>query len=129
VYHLLGYNPVQSVECQPTFRRNISPPSSGSNNRPSIICIQPHCIFTGSQCGDTPRTPCLFMQKCPFPALGSIDFPLPCEYEMRGSPSVFVRNALMGISGRCYFLGTKSPLFRIRMTNYYSLHLIGHTHL
>jgi hypothetical protein len=29
------YNTVQSVERQPTFRRNISPPSSGSNNKPS----------------------------------------------------------------------------------------------
>jgi hypothetical protein len=29
-YHLMGYNAVYSVECQPTFRRNISPPSSGS---------------------------------------------------------------------------------------------------
>jgi hypothetical protein len=30
-YYLLGYNAVQSVESQPTFRRNISPPFSGSN--------------------------------------------------------------------------------------------------
>jgi hypothetical protein len=29
-YCLLGYNAVQSVESQPTFRSNISPPSSGS---------------------------------------------------------------------------------------------------
>jgi hypothetical protein len=35
-YYLLGYNAVQSVESQPTFRRNISPPSSGSTNRPSM---------------------------------------------------------------------------------------------
>jgi hypothetical protein len=27
---------VQSVESQPTFRRNISPPSSGSKNKPSM---------------------------------------------------------------------------------------------
>jgi hypothetical protein len=27
---LLGYNVVYSVECQPTFRRNVSPPSSRS---------------------------------------------------------------------------------------------------
>jgi hypothetical protein len=32
-YYLLGYNAVQSVKCQPTFRRNISPPSSGSKNK------------------------------------------------------------------------------------------------
>jgi hypothetical protein len=29
-YQLLGYNAVYSVVCQPTFRTNISPPSSGS---------------------------------------------------------------------------------------------------
>jgi hypothetical protein len=28
-FYLLGYNAVKSVECQPTFRRNMSPPSSG----------------------------------------------------------------------------------------------------
>jgi hypothetical protein len=32
-YCLLGYNAVQSVESHPTFRRNISPPSSGSKNK------------------------------------------------------------------------------------------------
>jgi hypothetical protein len=32
---LLGYNPVYSVESQPTFRRNMSPPSSGSKYKPS----------------------------------------------------------------------------------------------
>jgi hypothetical protein len=31
-YHLLGYN---AVESQLTFRRNMSPPSSGSKNKPS----------------------------------------------------------------------------------------------
>jgi hypothetical protein len=34
-YYLLGYNAVQSVESQPTFRRNLLPPSSGSKNKPS----------------------------------------------------------------------------------------------
>jgi hypothetical protein len=29
-YHILGYDAMQSIEFQPTFRRNISPPSSGS---------------------------------------------------------------------------------------------------
>jgi hypothetical protein len=29
-YNLLGYNVLYSVECQPTFRRKLSPPSSGS---------------------------------------------------------------------------------------------------
>jgi hypothetical protein len=33
-YYLLGYNAAQSVESHPTFRRNISPPSSGSKNTP-----------------------------------------------------------------------------------------------
>jgi hypothetical protein len=33
--YLLRYNAVQSIESQPTFRRNISPPSSGSKNKPS----------------------------------------------------------------------------------------------
>jgi hypothetical protein len=36
-YYLLGYNAVYSVERQPTFRRNISPPSSGSKNKPRKI--------------------------------------------------------------------------------------------
>jgi hypothetical protein len=30
-FYLLGYNAVQPAESQPTFRRNMSPPSSGSN--------------------------------------------------------------------------------------------------
>jgi hypothetical protein len=34
-YYLLGYNAVYSVESRPTFRRNISLPSSGSNNKMS----------------------------------------------------------------------------------------------
>jgi hypothetical protein len=32
-YRLLGYNAVWSKERQPTFRRNISPPSSGSKDK------------------------------------------------------------------------------------------------
>jgi hypothetical protein len=36
IYYLLGYNAVQPVESEPTFRKNISPPSSGSN-KPSKI--------------------------------------------------------------------------------------------
>jgi hypothetical protein len=31
-YHLLGYDAVYSVELHPKFRRNVSPPSSGSKN-------------------------------------------------------------------------------------------------
>jgi hypothetical protein len=31
----LAYNAMQFVESQPTFRRNMSPPSSGSKNNPS----------------------------------------------------------------------------------------------
>jgi hypothetical protein len=34
-YHLLEYNTVWPVECQPTFRRNILPSSSGSKNKPA----------------------------------------------------------------------------------------------
>jgi hypothetical protein len=33
-YYVLGYNAVQFVESQLTFRRNISPPSSGSKHKP-----------------------------------------------------------------------------------------------
>jgi hypothetical protein len=33
--YYLGYNAVQSVESQPMFWRIISPPSSGSKNKPS----------------------------------------------------------------------------------------------
>jgi hypothetical protein len=36
-YYLLGYNALWSDENQPTFRRNISPPSSGSENKPNMI--------------------------------------------------------------------------------------------
>jgi hypothetical protein len=35
-YYLLGYNAGYSVESQPTFRTNISPPSSGSNKKRKI---------------------------------------------------------------------------------------------
>jgi hypothetical protein len=34
-YYILGYNAVQSVGSQPTFRKNISPPSPGSKYKPS----------------------------------------------------------------------------------------------
>jgi hypothetical protein len=34
-FYLVIYNAVQSVESQPTFRRKMSPSSSGSNNKPS----------------------------------------------------------------------------------------------
>jgi hypothetical protein len=34
---ILGYNAVKSVDSQLTFRRNMSPPSSGSNSKPSEI--------------------------------------------------------------------------------------------
>jgi hypothetical protein len=40
-YHLLGYNAVQSVESQPTFRRNILPPFSGSKNKQAELCLPP----------------------------------------------------------------------------------------
>jgi hypothetical protein len=39
VYYLLGYNTVWSVESPPAFRRNISPPSSGSNKRRLVTCF------------------------------------------------------------------------------------------
>jgi hypothetical protein len=35
-YHL-GYNAVLSIESQPVFQRNMYPPSSGLNNKPSIL--------------------------------------------------------------------------------------------
>jgi hypothetical protein len=34
-FYLLGYNAVRSVESQPTFRRNMLPPSSWSKYKPS----------------------------------------------------------------------------------------------
>jgi hypothetical protein len=34
-FYLLVYNAVQSVESKPTFRMKMSPPSSGSKNKPS----------------------------------------------------------------------------------------------
>jgi hypothetical protein len=33
VFKYLGYNASETVESQPTFRRNILPPSSSSNNK------------------------------------------------------------------------------------------------
>jgi hypothetical protein len=36
VFYLLGYNAVWSVESRPIFRRNISTPSSGPKNKPSM---------------------------------------------------------------------------------------------
>jgi hypothetical protein len=33
-FYLLGYNAMYSTETQPTFRRNMSPQSSGSKNKP-----------------------------------------------------------------------------------------------
>jgi hypothetical protein len=35
-FQLLGYNPVQSVESQRTFRSNMSPPSSGMKSKPTL---------------------------------------------------------------------------------------------
>jgi hypothetical protein len=35
-YYLLGFNTLYSVESPPTFRRNISPPSSGLNKQSKI---------------------------------------------------------------------------------------------
>jgi hypothetical protein len=37
-FYLLGYNAVQRVKNLPTFRRNISPPSLESKNKPSSAC-------------------------------------------------------------------------------------------
>jgi hypothetical protein len=34
-FFILGYNALQAVQCQPTFWRNMSPPSSRSKNKPS----------------------------------------------------------------------------------------------
>jgi hypothetical protein len=34
-FYLLGYNAVKSTESQPAFQTNMSPPSSGSKNKPS----------------------------------------------------------------------------------------------
>jgi hypothetical protein len=36
--YLLGYNAVQSIESQPTFRRNMSPTSAGSKKKSSSAC-------------------------------------------------------------------------------------------
>jgi hypothetical protein len=38
-FYLLGYNSVYPVESQPTFRRHISSPSSGSKNTQSKLCL------------------------------------------------------------------------------------------
>jgi hypothetical protein len=36
-FYLLGHNAVQSVESEPTFRRNMLPPSAGSKNKPRAL--------------------------------------------------------------------------------------------
>jgi hypothetical protein len=41
----VGYNTVQYVEYQPTFRKNISPPSLGSKNNPSSAFYLFHAGF------------------------------------------------------------------------------------
>jgi hypothetical protein len=46
-YHLLGYNAVYSVESQPTFRWNISPPSSETTVK-AELCLSP--AFTLVSC-------------------------------------------------------------------------------
>jgi hypothetical protein len=38
-FHLLGYNAAKSAGSHPTFRRNISPPSSGLNSKPGKPCL------------------------------------------------------------------------------------------
>jgi hypothetical protein len=35
-FYILGYNAVWSVQCRPTFRKNMSPSSSGSKDKPSM---------------------------------------------------------------------------------------------
>jgi hypothetical protein len=43
--YILGYNAMESVESQPTFRKNMSPPYSGSKNKRSFACCQLHAGF------------------------------------------------------------------------------------
>jgi hypothetical protein len=38
-FSLLGHNAVQSAESQNTFQMSMSPPSSGSKNKPSVAYI------------------------------------------------------------------------------------------
>jgi hypothetical protein len=45
VFRILGYNAVSSVESQPTVRKNISPPSSESNNKPIKKLLLPVSCF------------------------------------------------------------------------------------
>jgi hypothetical protein len=42
-YYFLGYNAVSSIESQPTFQRDISPPSSGSKNKLNKKPASPDC--------------------------------------------------------------------------------------
>jgi hypothetical protein len=44
--YLMGYNALQSVESQLTFRRNMLPSSSGSKNKSSKWHVPPKCRFT-----------------------------------------------------------------------------------
>jgi hypothetical protein len=72
VYCFLQYNVMQSVESQPTFRRNISPPVSRSKNKPRKEIARnwvasraqiPTCIRTGSSetSIDFPQTTCRYI--------------------------------------------------------------------
>jgi hypothetical protein len=71
-HYLLGSNAVESVENQPTFRRDLSPPSSGSKNKLSSkpeLCFQP--AFTLVSCSADSLT---LKMKAICPSETSIDF-------------------------------------------------------
>jgi hypothetical protein len=51
-FYIVGYNVVYSVENQPVFRRNISPQSSGSKNKPSKKAAELAILFMMVSCLD-----------------------------------------------------------------------------
>jgi hypothetical protein len=54
-YHILRYDAVYSVEFQPIFRRNISPPSSGFKKYVSST-LKTETIFSSEMSVETQRT-------------------------------------------------------------------------
>jgi hypothetical protein len=54
--HILGLKSVQSAESEPTFRRNMSPPSSGSKNKLSVTQVASKALGKTLEAGQNGRS-------------------------------------------------------------------------